>query len=205
MYSTTENFREGFKTLTPELQKSVKESVDFFIKEYKNKRTDQNHKEIAYTFMKLLQEQVDKDVKSQNKTDKPITCGKGCSFCCKINVDITEDEAELLAQYVIEDNIEIDLDKLEKQAKTDHNNLSYKDKSCVFLKDDCCSAYEFRPMNCRRHLVINDPKECDTESNPSGKVGKLMSFKSEILTVAAMTACRTDSLPKLLHEKLCKK
>ncbi len=99
----------------------------------------------------------------------PITCAKGCSGCCHLEVEITQDEGELLAQTVL-DGHRIDRDRLRKQASrvrnsAEWNSLVAPENRCVFLAaDDACSVYESRPSICRKHLVISPPSEC-TASN----------------------------------------
>ena len=95
-----------------------------------------------------------------------ITCKKGCSHCCRIHVDITDDEGQLLAVVAQKQEIHIDRDKLKRQSEYNHDNWleqPYSDWSCVFLDSatGTCKVYEHRPMNCRKHLVTSHPDLCD--------------------------------------------
>src|ERR1039458_9464900 len=61
------------------------------------------------TRARVLHNKIDKALVAakQRPAFKDTPCGSGCSACCHTNVDITGDEAELLAQRVRE-GIDID-------------------------------------------------------------------------------------------------
>lgn len=79
-------------------------------------------------------------------------CKKGCSWCCRVPVDVSAIEV----QYIYD--------------KTGHKSLDLErghwwhrepDKTkCPFLVDDCCSIYEARPFNCRVFATVDDPIYC---------------------------------------------
>lgn len=74
-----------------------------------------------------------------------IACGKGCSSCCKMNVTISQIEANLIAE------------KTGKKSKQLANSKTYNSDKfigipCVFLKDDSCTIYDIRPFVCKHHL-----------------------------------------------------
>lgn len=76
-------------------------------------------------------------------------CQKGCSFCCKIDVQVSRLEAEYIS--------------LKGGYRLDSGNdqTFMNEKSCPFLgKDQCCSIYAYRPFNCRTFHTLDDPKYC---------------------------------------------
>ncbi len=107
----------------------------------------------------------------------PVSCKKGCAYCCHIKVAATEDEAKLVVDYCEDNNIEITPEhrkRLFAQSKLDSevDYMMSKDKKCVFLgEDNCCKVYEVRPSACRNYFVFSDPSDCDGDNpNKSGKV-----------------------------------
>jgi len=100
-------------------------------------------------------EMVDQVVDHYDKKGNPISCGKGCSFCCHQHVACLPEEVEIL---FLKHSDSINIHKLESQVRDWGNS----EKSCVFLKNGECSVYEDRPMMCRR-MIVNSPSEnCDT-------------------------------------------
>lgn len=87
-------------------------------------------------------------------------CKKGCSWCCRVPVDVSAIEV----QY-IHDKTGIKYAALERGK----NWFRKPDKTkCPFLKNDCCSIYEARPFNCRLFATVDDPMYCvdgNTEHN----------------------------------------
>lgn len=133
----------------------------------------------------------------ENKASKEsITCKRGCNFCCYQNVDVTWDEASLLLE-VAEDKI--DWDHLNAQLPG-HQNIEYKKRACVFLKDGECSVYENRPISCRKYLVANDPEKCDSEKYPAGQTKVLYMRAAELLATSMMTLQNTGSMALMLHK-----
>ena len=61
--------------------------------------------------------------------EKSISCKKACSFCCYQQVIVTEDEADLL----LEAKVDIDLKRLERQAKIEEEERIEKPKAWFSL------------------------------------------------------------------------
>jgi Fe-S-cluster containining protein len=101
----------------------------------------------------------------EESSDREPTCTKGCSACCHFEVDITSDEAMLLAGLVGE-GVEVDRLRLAEQAKRKRGSPEWskpfqKSNQCVFLgADQACRIYDFRPMSCRKHRVSSPPSDC---------------------------------------------
>lgn len=84
-----------------------------------------------------------------------VACSKGCSACCKMNVMISQIEANFIEK---ETGV--------KPAQVTNGFLHPQDKfigvPCPFLEDGSCSIYDVRPFACRKHLSFDtSPYWCD--------------------------------------------
>lgn len=129
-----------------------------------------------------------------------ITCRKGCSFCCHINVTLFEWEAEYISQYCRHNNIAISQNYLKKQLSVHAQKISYTEFSaCVFLKDNICSIYSARPVACRMHMVMTEPQLCDTKQVGVQRVGYAISTRGGFLqSILAMAAGKYGRMPRML-------
>ena len=200
-YAYTDNLHMQLKQVNPDQFREIHRGIDFYMDQYEELKEQYGGMTTAYNFLENAQQIIDEQMEI---SDMKVECHKGCSLCCQINVDITEDEAELLVKHVADARIDIDINKLERQSKADAwLKQTAEDRKCQFLdKDGACKVYEYRPMNCRRHLVITEPELCDAIKYPKGEVGRMSVFEAEAITTAIMTTCKTDSMPKLLLEKI---
>lgn len=94
---------------------------------------------------------------------RPVTnasCGSGCAACCRgFAKQVTEDEADLLADAVKSGRVEIDRNELRRQA---HETTGAA--PCVFLgTDGRCRVYDLRPVACRKYHVTSPAENCATE------------------------------------------
>lgn len=148
------------------------------------------------------------DASDGRESAAKVRCSKGCSACCYQHTGISEPEAELLVAAVKTGKLELDRDRLERQAGRDdksHQELSHADRACVFLKDGLCQVYQFRPAACRTYRVITDPVFCDTETNPGSVQGEIAAFVTpgaEVIVSAAMRSFRYGGMADFLIEKL---
>ena len=79
--------------------------------------------------------------------------GKGCSHCCRIDIQITSLEAENIWFYTRRSA------QLTGPVTTGHKT------PCPFLANDgACSIYAERPLICRIYHVTGDPAYCDPKS-----------------------------------------
>lgn len=149
-----------------------------------------------------LHMEMDEKIKTQlaQKGAKPISCTKGCSFCCYLHIVIAKSEAELLAKHVTPEMIPA----LQFQAKAETyeqwNKIQpHKKKQCVFLKDGECSIYNDRPSSCRKYMVVTKPRLCNVEF----KINKVLiqaSAEAEILAGVIQTQDGEGSMAKMLLE-----
>lgn len=97
-YLYTDNLREILSQVTPKEYLKVHEEIDYYIEEYNKMKKEKGGAATAYYCLTILQQLIDAGL--ETKAGQSVTCHKGCSFCCNIEVSITEDEAELLAMVV---------------------------------------------------------------------------------------------------------
>jgi len=94
--------------------------------------------------------------------NKYTTCDKGCSYCCRVEVEVPALEA-IYIHNALNEPINVDIEKV----KIPENS------PCKFLKKDICSIYEYRPLVCRMFGSLDSLKKCKT-----GKDHFLISIKS---------------------------
>ena len=136
-----------------------------------------------------IQDAVDLSI-SQMPQDiaRKVQCKKGCANCCRINVDISDDEAELIGDYLKEKPELVDMERLELQKdwKEDDYIKSFQgDKGvCPLLQEDkTCGIYPVRPVACRVFLVKSDPKYCDPRAGRNPEI--LFNINNYALSMAA--------------------
>lgn len=139
--------------------------------------------------------------RTPEESKQQIKCSKGCTACCYIELDVSGDEAALIINYCKENNIDIDIDYLKKQAAAGRKIFSEFSR-CVFLKDTLCSIYPVRPVSCRKHFVTTDPALCDFSKNIAHDIGRYFDLNSEILASAMLNVEETTSLELALLKVL---
>lgn len=107
-----------------------------------------------------------------SKAEIPSSCFKGCSACCHMEVEITNYEADILAD-VVKNGFSIDYERLSQQSQralqdeTWRQGICNQESRCVFLNaEGACGVYEHRPVMCRRHSVTSPAKNCETPDAP---------------------------------------
>lgn len=136
-----------------------------------------------------------------------ISCEKGCGFCCHLEVEITEDDAELLANSILSKNLKIDEDLLLQQASRERLDKAWKrgfvaENRCVMLDEtNSCRSYEERPSTCRKHAVVSPARECGPRK---GSPVPVIIPMSEIIHSAHVNLAGNGvgSLPRLLVRAL---
>lgn len=125
---------------------------------------------------KIIDEAIEYQIEIDTREGyRPYYCHKGCSNCCYQPVACTDEEAQLIYKYCVENRIYIDFEKLERQQRylefdscsnftgmTTWNNQGEEDQSCAFLDsgDATCKIWEVRPFVCRVHLAEKTDKFC---------------------------------------------
>ncbi len=121
----------------------------------------------------IFHQWVDAEVERASHT--PVSCKKGCATCCHYEVEITNEEALLLADLVQQGH-KIDSKRLRAQAGKSRQDSTWKqgafiENRCVFLGDDMsCSIYLSRPTTCRRMAVTTPAEHCaDFSKTPTAR------------------------------------
>jgi Fe-S-cluster containining protein len=117
------------------LQLAIKES-EFFDNFKKSFVTPIASLQILYDFMNEVNEFI----------SKYTPCQKGCDPCCHIGIHISS----LEAQYI---HLKTGIPYRNEPVSVVKINTP-----CPFLKDHCCSIYQYRPYVCRRHHALFNPK-----------------------------------------------
>ncbi len=199
------NIFSGIYNRADERQKAIMVNMLMhYIEEYKRAKKETDGISAAINFHKLIDLEVAENMESE--MGRGVSCKNGCDSCCAMHVDATDDEADLLLTYINEKNIDIDKERLERQAEIGRENWHRQpvgDWSCVFLDDltKNCKVYEHRPASCRKLLVLSDPELCDTK-NPHQRIQWFAQTEVEAIASATMNATESDTLAKLLYNKL---
>ena len=134
-------------------------------------------------------------------------CKLGCTACCHTQVSVTDDEAQLLVK-LIEDGVEVNRERLSKQAAVGNDSaaffkLKYQDRKCIFLRDSgACSVYEDRPSVCRTNVVLGDASQCDT-SKGIKSTRLVKTPKSDLAIYASFEAAESSgTLPYMVDQFL---
>lgn len=132
-----------------------------------------------------------------------ISCKKGCSFCCKIKVDVSEAEAWYILQYCQEKGIKIDWERFYKQISPKYQDVEnwplLSNNACAFLQPNGeCGIYEARPLACRKYFVISDPKICDTSIGKNQPLVYVNMDMELLMTVIANTVLKFGSLAQMM-------
>ena len=152
---------------------------------------------------------IDDAYRGENRPPATVSCGKACSACCHIMVNVSADEARVLARRVL-GGLEIDRDLLVEQAAwpqdaNDWMSRPWEKNRCVFLGvDGTCRVYDDRPYGCRNHFVVSPPEHC--KPLPGGRprtTHKWINHSAEGVAMAAFTASGgTQNLPRARCEAL---
>jgi len=155
----------------------------------------------------LIDQTLSLDAKERPAATAKVSCKAGCSACCHRMVEVTDDEAAVLAAVVrdrtglqssTKEGAEtapprLNLEKLrerwhaqagyEKWQSLDYWRAPKHVRACAFLdSDERCSVYEYRPALCRVHAVTTAPSACAAD-DPKIKLHAVMG--AELIASAA--------------------
>lgn len=91
---------------------------------------------------------------------KYASCKAGCSYCCKMNIELTPVEARYISEKA---NLPVNLASLFRLSEEGEHN------QCPLLDSNgFCKVYEYRPFACRCHFSLTEPTKCDITKDLSG-------------------------------------
>lgn len=93
----------------------------------------------------------------------PIACKTGCSYCCRMEVSISNSEALLLLSAVqaqpeeMQQRLRARIDALAPRLRGVNAETRRRlNEPCPLLNDDgACSVYDARPLGCRSHVSFD--------------------------------------------------
>lgn len=106
-------------------------------------------------------------------TRRSVACGKGCSFCCHINVSVTIPEAILVATALRHEYREFAAAVQATATQTAGFNEIERFRRglpCPMLKDGACGIYDVRPTACRAYLAT-DARKCEASLESARTTG----------------------------------
>eukprot|EP01126_Amoeba_proteus_P049275 TRINITY_DN5751_c0_g2_i3.p1 TRINITY_DN5751_c0_g2~~TRINITY_DN5751_c0_g2_i3.p1 ORF type:complete len:274 (-),score=58.32 TRINITY_DN5751_c0_g2_i3:169-990(-) len=163
-------------------------------------------------FEKFLVRSDEQDEKITGKA-RNISCKKGCNHCCHRLVNVTSDEAPILARQLARiegGNVtEKTIERLKSQLAISAKPFEYwlapsRDTRCVFLdQEGTCSIYDKRPLECRLWRVETDPYLCSKRATRDGESPgqRLVAIPLEMFYSAAVSASELGR-PLVLQEAI---
>lgn len=104
-----------------------------------------------------------------------FACGKGCSLCCSLRVDVFAHEIFMVAAYIESHFTDEQIEALRERLRVHAEAVlplspfqhATRNIPCPLLQDGACTVYEARPLSCRRHHSL-DYATCEhTYAHPS--------------------------------------
>lgn len=168
------------------------------LKAYKEVQAKEGQVIAVLSAYKTIDSYIDDELARTSHKISCLNCTAG--YCCHQNVEICETEAKVIAQYCRENKIPIPRQHLQQQLVYSRENISQAGCSaCVFLKDNRCSIYPVRPVNCRNYLIVTPIEHCDTKNHKGMKVASLPITPAEIIkSVLFDEGGKAGRMPKML-------
>jgi len=126
---------------------------------------------VAETCWSQIQEQVETPV---------LACKTGCSYCCYLEVKISQPEIDLIVYGLIRDHDRDQLRQIQQHANAIYRmaqGLTVEDRvaahipcSMLDTHTGLCSVYRYRPLGCRGFNSV-DVKACEREWNSPTELG----------------------------------
>lgn len=118
---------------------------------------------------------------NEPELQEKMSCRRGCSFCCHQTIFISPLEAKIIKDH----GVKPEKIRLRRQKGKDVNTIKWKDRACPFLsREGECKIYAVRPLVCRTHNSIEDPKYCHQGNYPGRSIQEGRSLEVEALILA---------------------
>lgn len=185
-----------------DVHKKVMMTLCLSYKDYQTLLQKFKPEQVARCLFENVDKQLNKFIENYREQDL-ISCKSGCFHCCHYQVEITFEEALVLANYVLEEKVVIDQELLEIQSKIpDSNWYEYPEelRKCVFVGEKGeCRVYEDRPMACRKHNVVSSAEFC--QGSPGPLIDGITTPIIEAFVSGAISASSESGfLPKMLQK-----
>lgn len=178
-----------------ELYKQYLNGINFYVDQIKTHSKDYLPPEIIYNLFGLIDDEIISHHKEHPEIASDIKCKKGCSFCCHQEVTITSAEADLLLRAEQGKEAEINWNQAEIRSK----KSSLTGVKCPLLSfNGTCSAYKYRPAQCRTQLAISSPQNCDTSIE--NQVAYVNVQHSEMIVTAILRSYSNGDIGEALLE-----
>ncbi len=113
-----------------------------------------------------IQEALDTAIANENKH----VCKEGCSHCCHQIIPLTPVEAMGIRFTINKLLPKIEREAIQEQLRAHAGTKEWNNGQCPFLLEERCAIYPFRPIPCRRYIVLNtlclSPKEDIFKTRP---------------------------------------
>ena len=187
----------------PRRRENLLEALEAYGAEYLENKKEHPLDEVVGTYLLKLDELKAESSDFYDKNKLKVSCTKGCSHCCKILVNITEDEGKLIKKYVEDRGIKPAWGRafaqLTAEEISDWGKLPHSKRACMFLDSKgTCKIYEVRPGPCRLMEVVSNPNRCNSIKYPSGRTKNVASFDAELLYSAIINMSKTDTIPRIM-------
>ena len=173
----------------------------------------------------LGEEAVSLEEAKVQQTGQTISCRKGCGACCRVMVPVSPPEAFVLKKRfeqlpvphrdrvlhrlsAVKDALNeagllgrlVQLSETRTQLSDEDmepvNQAYYAQRlPCIFLEDEACSIYDFRPAACREYLVTSPAEFCQDMTDPAVKP---VSVPFRIATVLSLMWAKLTGSPARL-------
>jgi Fe-S-cluster containining protein len=197
----TDRLAQYFQFQSPQGQRFLIETMDTDIQrvsKWFSKLYKQDPIRAFKELVKLVDDRI-RAIPSRERDD--FSCRKGCSFCCRMNVDVHKEEAVIIRNHCRKRGIVIDKQYLSQQLEYPALEIGWsKRNACVFLKDGMCSIYHVRPIFCRKYFVVTPKEDCEMIPGvPFKRVASHFDYQTEIYNAAVITSgLMPGRLPEML-------
>ncbi len=146
--SKCDSFERKIRTFNKRIPMNLTREQDGLAKLLRKERYASNpFKALAETF-----ESIDR---TYSYADGLIACKKGCSYCCHMEIGLSQVEADYIA-----DRVGVPAKRLTSQREESNpDGWIDPNKPCPFLRDGVCAIYPFRPMVCRTYVSFEDSND----------------------------------------------
>lgn len=161
---------------------------------------------------------LEKARKKSAKIRRPVTCCKGCFYCCKEPVMAEKSEVRALVETITDPgerelltqktkawwfeffNRGFDLAPPMAQRIGSKDLMKYRAASlwCPLLRDGLCTAYSMRPIPCRLHNATGPARDCEDDSRRHRQMFMTTDRDADAMKAALGEMCQ--NAPQALFE-----